>query len=253
MSLIVSGHEYVALPRPEQTWLIEPLVPAGGSCLFYGPPKVGKSVAALQLASAIQEGTDWLGYPARTKGPVAYIQLDNPRSLWATRLVKTGVQLPGVLNVLQTDKEILGTYPSFDILNPAHADLLTVALRELNPVAVIFDTLIKSHSAKENDPTEMTRVMAHLTSCVRPAALIIIAHSRKAGHDDTPSVIDDNRGASSIVGEMDAIISMKPNSISIVGRAIEDTTFSAWMQEDTMWHRGKGKVRNQTSPAQSQP
>ena len=245
MSVIVSGEDYVKLPRAVETWLIEPLVPAGGTCLIYGPPKAGKSVAALMMSQAIQNGADWLGYPVRQRGPVVYVQLDNPRSLWATRLIKTIQRFPEVGLPLCADKETLDTYPSFDILNQTHADLLTVALREItpSPVAVIIDTLIKSHSAKENDPTEMTRVMARLTSAVRPAALIIVAHSRKnPTHEYTPSVVDDNRGSNSVVGEMDAIISMTKSSMSIVGRAIEDTTFRTHLEEDVRLWRGAEKL-----------
>ena len=245
MNQIVSGTDYLTLPRPAQTWLIEPLIPAGGTALVYGPPKVGKSVAAMQMAAAVVTKSDWLGYPARTQGPVVYVQLDNPRSLWADRLKEASPRIPGLLDVMQTDRELLDTYPTFDILNTQHSDILTVALREVNPVLVVVDTLIKSHSAKENDPTEMTAVLARLTAAVRPAALLIVAHNKKPPTNDEwkPSVIHDNRGASSVVGEMDGIISVHKTSFSIVGRAIEDTDFTAWLEGEghhpIMWHRGK--------------
>src|SRR3990167_6684502 len=87
-SPIIPAADYLALPRNAENWLLRPLLPVGGSMILYGDPKVGKSYAALQLAVALTgDGPDeWLGFPTGQAGPVVYVHLDTPRSLWAERL-----------------------------------------------------------------------------------------------------------------------------------------------------------------------
>ena len=249
--LIVPGLDYITLPRAPETWLIEPLIPAGGSCLLYGDPKIGKSFAAIQLALAIQEGRDWLGFQTRTAGRVVYIQLDTPRSLWATRLEAIRVTHPEVDQLMCADRETLETFP-YDVLNPAHADLLTVALREIAPVAVIIDTIRESHSGDEDKSTTMRNVVSTLAAITQPAAMILVAHSRKAIGDNDPSLINDNRGSNYVTGRMDVIIRFSKSSAHIIGRAVEETTIRIHQEKNGLWSRNKidpmvGKV-----PAQSQ-
>jgi RecA-family ATPase len=229
---ILTGSAYMTLPAP-QTFLIEPLLPVGGSMILYGDPKVGKSFAALQLADALVSGADWLGFPIRTPGPVVYIQLDTPRSLWGERLKSLAASGLGMANIHQADRESFETFP-FNILLPEHASMLKESLSSIKPVAVIIDTLRECHSAQENESTEMQPVIAALEEAVRPAALILIAHSRKPsemGH----STINDIRGSNYIPGRMDAIVRFTPKKAYFEGRAIERTSLTLNRLENATW------------------
>lgn len=234
MPSIVTGSEYLTLPRAPETWLVEPLIPTEGACLLYGDAKVGKSFAAIQLALAIEQGTEWLGFPVRTKGRVVYVQLDTPRSLWATRLASIRVSEPAVDQLMCADRETLDTYP-FEILNPSHADLLTVALREINPVAVIIDTIREAHGGDENDSTTMRNVVSSLVAVTHPAALIVVAHSRKSIGDQGADLIGDNRGSNYVVGRMDAIIRFSRRTMHYTGRAIEEGTIRIHREDNGLW------------------
>src|SRR3990167_6601963 len=241
MNPIVCGADYLTLPRAPETWLVEPLVPTGGSCLVYGDAKVGKSFAAIQLALAIEQGSDWLGFPVRAAGKVVYVQLDTPRSLWATRLASIRVSHPEVDQLMCADRETLDTFP-FDILNPSHSDLLTVALREINPVAVVIDTIRESHSGDENDSTTMRNVVSSLVAATQPAALIVVAHSRKNVGDQTADLIADNRGSNYIVGRMDSIISFNRRTAHYTGRAIEEGTIRIHREDNGLWTPDEDKI-----------
>lgn len=233
---IVSGSEYLALPRAPETWLIEPLIPAGGSVLLYGDPKVGKSYAALQLALAIEGGTEWFGFPVRTNGKVVYVQLDTPRSLWAQRLETLKKDGLPVETLTFGDRETLDCFP-FDILNQEHYDLLRSELQQISPapVAVIIDTLRESHSGDEDKSTSMQPVIAALQSVVAPAALIVIAHSRKTIGDQAPDLINDNRGSSYVAGRMDCIIRFSRHTVYYTGRAVEEGSIRLERTENGLW------------------
>lgn len=238
---IVSGADYLNLPRAPETWLIEPVLPSGGSLLLYGDPKVGKSFAALQLAISLTgtgkpetpdpEPLDWLGFHIPEPKRVCYIQLDTPRSLWADRVAALRAAGMQTDSLFLADRETLGCWP-FDILNPQHEAILASSLAEVAPDVVIMDTLRECCvGSDENDSTAMQAVIAHLTAAVNPAALVIVAHSKKPNPDAPYSTINGNRGSSYVPGRMDAIAHFTHDGVSVVGRAIEEVKVGLEKQE----------------------
>src|SRR3990167_634042 len=252
MNPIVCGADYLPLPRAPETWLVEPLVPTGGACLVYGDAKVGKSFAAIQLALAIEQGSDWLGFPVRAAGKVVYVQLDTPRSLWATRLASIRVSHPEVDQLMCADRETLDTFP-FDILNPSHSDLLTVALREIQPVAVVIDTIRESHSGDENDSTTMRNVVSSLVAVTHPAALIVVAHSRKSIGDQGADLIGDNRGSNYVVGRMDSIIRFSRRTAHYTGRAIEEGSIRIHREDNGLWTPDNDEIESHIIAVMNEP
>ena len=234
MASIVSGSEYLALPRSPETWLIEGLLPVSGGLLLFGDPKVGKSFAALQLACSLVSGVPWLGFGVPKQTSVAYIQLDTPRGLWAERIQLLSEAGHPVESIHMADRETLGTFP-FDILNPVHFRLLNDSLSKLNPGAVILDTLRESHSGEENDSTEMQKVISHLDACVKPAALILISHARKSNPEHGYDLMNDNRGSNYIVGRMDAICRFSHSSMRCTSRTMEEHSIKLDRDDDGTW------------------
>jgi len=206
---------------------------------LYGDAKVGKSYAAIQLACALSQGGDWLGFPIRQTGPVVYIQLDTPRSLWASRLDALAEAGLPVHSLSFADRETLDLYP-FDILKTepvVHRDVLREAILSLPkpPSVVIIDTLREVHGGDENDSTAMQAVLANLVVATQPAALILISHSRKPNADMGPSTINDLRGSNYVVGRMDAICQFQKRSIAFTGRAIEHGVIKTERTEAGTW------------------
>lgn len=235
MDQILRGSDYLNLPRLPETFLVEPLLPVGGALTIYGDPKVGKSYAAIQLAAAIVGGHEWLGFPIRKRGSVAYIQLDTPRSLWADRLDQLAKGGVDVSAIHFGDRESLGTWP-FDILKPEHFTVLSAALTAMEPppVAVIIDTLKEAHQLDENDATESQKIIAALTAATQPAALILIHHGRKQGEIPDDLLVG-SRGSSYLMGKMDAIVKMNKKSIHYVGRAIEEGSVRLERLDNGFW------------------
>src|SRR5688572_32876186 len=113
MPAIVTGLEYLKLPRAKETWLVDPILPTSGALLLYGDPKVGKSFAALQLAAALASPSveESFGFPVKTHGPVVYVQLDTPRSLWAERLEEVRESGVNTDSIHFADRETLDCFP----------------------------------------------------------------------------------------------------------------------------------------------
>lgn len=229
------GRDYLDLPTEPETWLVKPLIPAGGSVVLYGEAKVGKSYAALQLAKAIQEGGEWLGFPVCKTGPVVYVQLDTPRSLWIARL--KDLKASGVKqidDIVFADRETLNTMP-FNILNPDHHHLLLTTVQQWQPVAVVIDTLREAHPSNENDSTDARNIVAALAAACFPAAMILITHEKKPNQEQGFSLISDIRGSNYIPGRMDAILRFTKSRLYYTGRSIEEGHVTLARQDNGFW------------------
>ncbi len=90
-----------ALMESRFRWLVEGLIPQGNWTYFVGPPGSGKSMLALQLVKALQEGERFLGLETK-KVNCLYIQSDASEGEWQeqVRLIApdssafTGYSLP---------------------------------------------------------------------------------------------------------------------------------------------------------------
>ena len=237
MPAILSGDDYRALPRSPETWIVEGLLPSGGSMLLFGDPKVGKSYAALQLACCLVRGVDWLGFRVPATCPTVYIQLDTSRTLWASRLDELAAEGHPIESIHFADRETLNTFP-FNILDPEHFKLLSLELQAISPGVVIVDTLRESHRGDENDSTDMQDVIAHLDAAVKPAALVLISHARKTSPETGYNLINDNRGSNYVVGRMDAIVRFSEKSMRVSSRTLEEHSINLVRHDDGTWMLG---------------
>lgn len=246
------GSAYRALPRTPETWIVENLIPASGLFNLFGPSKAGKSYGALQLAVDVSSGSpDWLTFPIHSHGPVLYVQLDTPRSLWGARLDTIATEL-GLddSNVYYADAN-MAPYP-FDILreetiltesgrivkHPCQ-DWLQRQVEKVHPVLVILDTLREFHRGDENDSGQMVNVMSALVHATTPAALCLISHSRKDNmsvpESERDNLLQDNRGSNYIAGRMDGIMKITPKRITYQSRTIDRHYLKCKRTQQGLW------------------
>jgi hypothetical protein len=91
----------------------------------------------------------------------------------------------------------------------------------------------------------MQTVIARLEATVKPAALVLVAHGRKANPETGPSLINDNRGSNYVVGKMDAIVHMSRTSMSVGGRAVDEQTIRLSRLDNGLWELAeRDKVKN---------
>jgi hypothetical protein len=155
---------------------------------------------------------------------VAYLQVDTPREEWASRIARLHLASAEAADRFWiADMWQVPEFP-FNILNPQGTELrwLKDGLAAIKPVMVIIDTLREIHGGDENDSTVMRNVIANLVAACRPAAIVLVSHSRKdsvmtsMGEDD---LMDQQRGSSYVSGRMDVIIKVTPKRLTFKGRA----------------------------------
>jgi AAA domain len=216
----VAGPGYVSLPRGGGAWVVEDLLPVSGLLNIFGQPKKGKSFLAMQIAEAIGNPNvgEVLGFPIRTHGPVAYLQIDTPRGLWAERIESLRYRGLGFEQVFFADTELV-PYP-FDVLKSGFGWLEeNLKLLDPMPVAIVVDTLREAHGGDENDSGHMRNVINLLVKACAPAAIVLLSHARKEWGEGG-DLMSDNRGSSYVAGRMDCVMKVSDNSLVYQGRTV---------------------------------
>lgn len=235
LSLPIAGPDYIKL-KNETSWVVEPLLPVGGSLNIFGKPKAGKSLATLQMASCISDATkhDFLGFPIKTHGRVLYVQLDTSRTIWTTDMENLMEEGYSIENILVIDKEIAPR--PFDARTNG-SEYLSKIISEFKPLVVVVDTIRKCHDAEENDSGAMKIVMEKLSiACSHSnAALIVVSHARK-GNPDYEDLMSDNRGSNYIAGEVDCVLKVTKKRFTYEGRTVEERRLDLTRTAKGFWN-----------------
>jgi hypothetical protein len=212
------------------------LLPIGGLLNIFGQPKKGKSYLALQMAQAIANPAiaDVLGFPIRTHGPVAYLQIDTPRGLWAERVEALGAAGLSFDGVYFADSELV-PYP-FNILGEGFGWLQqNLKMIAPFPLTIVVDTIREAHAGDENDSGHMRNVVNLLVEAVRPASIILLSHARKEWGEGTGDLMSDNRGSSYVAGRMDCVLKVNENSVQFQGRTVGEARIQIKRSDDGLF------------------
>lgn len=240
-----SATEYADLPDDKISWLIQDLLPASGSAMIYGPPKSRKTMAAQQMAYAIANPNihDWLSFPVLAHGPVLYLQLDTARVIWKERirLYRDTNKAPkeATDNLFIADKQSL-PFP-FEIRNAQHQQGLRDLCARIKPLVVFVDVLRKASMAEESTSEGMIEVCNLLEQAVKPAAVVYISHAKKPqsknnavdNSDGDATLGHDNRGSSSLPGNVDGIIKITKKTFSYLSRTLDQNRLKLHWSPET--------------------
>jgi len=86
---IIPGEALADEPPEEVPFVVEPLIPAGGTTALVGPPGIGKTGLDLALGNAMALGEKFLGLPTQ-RGRALFISLDMNKAVCKIRLDRTG-------------------------------------------------------------------------------------------------------------------------------------------------------------------
>jgi RecA-family ATPase len=211
--------EYETLEGSNMVWIWKGILPISGSILLYGNPKVGKSKLVLSLAEAISDTEigQYLGLAIENHGPILYVQLDTPRSLWQSGYCSFIKSPTARKNIYISDREMPSLPSQFDIREPEHQRWLRGEVEAAQPIAVIVDTLRRMHRGNENESDVMSNVLNGFIEATQPAALIFLTHKKKAQMGDIGQ--GTSRGSSALSGAVDALVNMTKKALYIEARS----------------------------------
>lgn len=155
----------------EESFLIEPIIPASGITLLHGSTDAGKSTLLLTLQDHISQGKDFFGMKT-TQARVLYINLDMPQRLFIARVNKAEPTLQGL---------VLPFVDAFNVLGEGFKNTLTYS--ELKAAAtgvdlLIFDTL--TDVVAGNDDETCLNAYHEFRRWFPDKAILFSHHDRKA-------------------------------------------------------------------------
>jgi hypothetical protein len=182
--------ELLSRSFPDQEWIVKDLIHRGDQVVLAGPPKIGKSMLATQLAAQVAFGAGSFidEQFAITSGgrKVLFFSLEMNEPMLAERLGKAyskeedrviDAKLAFIFRV--RDPNSYDELSSFDVIDfetfsesrakkagRAHLSDEGVVIQQIieveKPDLVIFDTLIRIHSLDENNNVAMSQLLKHV-------------------------------------------------------------------------------------------
>jgi hypothetical protein len=244
---VLSIKQIMEADFPPIQWVIDKLL-APGLTLLAGPPKVGKSWLALQIAKAVGSGEQILGRNTQ-QGPCLYLALeDSPRRI-RTRIDMQGWNKDTPVNIVPIG--MLDIHYS-ERWYKDFADGLGSDIQKNKYKVVIIDTLSRLTNMDQNRVEDVTmnlspiQKIAHDENC----SIILIDHHKKAS-DFEKNVISDILGSVGKGAVADTILGLYRNNsrktaeLMITGRDIEDNVFPIKFDSKTgLWEINLDKIED---------
>lgn len=175
------------IAKPKIEWIVEGIIPRDSVTLIAGEPGSYKSWLALSLLRAVSTGARFLDRECKAVD-VLYLDRENPLAVIRDRLAILGIESLG-------NAKIWGNW--LRDAPPTIGDVRLVQIaRERRPL-LVFDSLIRFHSADENSATEMAPVMGDLRALANAGATVVALHHRAKNETSR------YRGSSDIAGGVD--------------------------------------------------
>lgn len=191
---------------PLEPSLIDGVLRQGHKMLVAGPSKAGKSYALIELAIAIAEGWDWLGFRC-AKGRVMYINLELAQASCLHRFAdvyKALGRTPRSLHNLDI-WNLRGRAVPMDKLAPK---LIRRAQKE-NYIAVIIDPIYKVITGDENSADQMAAFCNQFDKiCNELKSAVIYCHHHSKGMQSNKRSMDRASGSGVFARDPDAMLDM---------------------------------------------
>ncbi|NGM45163.1 AAA family ATPase [Rhodobacter sp. SGA-6-6] len=211
-------------------YLVKGVLDRRAVSVIYGPPNVGKSFLALDLALHLSAGADrWFGHRlAKEAGPALYIAAEGDDG-FAARVHAARAVHPDLVNrAMQAGMQVLPLAVSLCDEDEVEAVIAMVGeIMDRPPSLIVVDTLNKSlgPGRDENSGSDMAAFAAACRKLQRAigAHVMVIHHS---GKDASRGM----RGHSSLLGDVDTAISIfqpddgKGLTCMKMGKQRDDTT-----------------------------
>jgi len=239
----ISADEILSQEWPEPEWAVPGILPVGLGILA-GPPKVGKSWLALQIAQAVAAGGRALDEKVE-RGPVLYLALEDPE-----RRLKERMQMQGWQKGLLADFMSIGKFAdNIGDLRNGGVGTLSNWIEEDNYRLVVIDTLSRAIQGDQGDVREMTNWLTPLQELAHSqnTAIVLVDHHRKVSGFDA-NAVGDILGSTAKGAMADTILSMYREQgksgakLIVIGREIEETKLKIRFDRQTGCWQNEGDI-----------
>jgi hypothetical protein len=188
---VVKGLALSELPRPE--WLVEGLLPTQSVTMSYGPPKSGKSFAAIDLAACVATGRPWMGQ-ATKQAPVLYVAGEGQSGIIIRQ------EAWSIYHGATVELDAIHWYPAaVNLFSPEHGSALAALAGEIGAGLVIIDTLARCAVGAEESSAKDMGIIVSVLDQIRDACGGCVHVLHHSGKDKDKGA----RGSTALVGAVD--------------------------------------------------
>jgi hypothetical protein len=227
---LVDDDDIDSLPDPVP--LVEGWLSLDSLACLYGPPGLGKSFIAVDLAYRLRFGDAWFD-GATTAGTVLYVSAEGRAGLKQRRAA--WLEGYGRGRPLPTDRRVVWHPDTINMLSATTVDALATVAAELRPVLIVLDTMARTSPGGDEGGESTSSYVAGMDRLrTATGACVMVVHH--TGKDTTRGA----RGHSSLEGAMDTMLEVDGS------RTTGQLTLKATKQKDMPTGREINLVRSTT-------
>ena len=211
----LSMADLLAEPAEAEPWLVDKLLPEGGTSLVASKPGTGKSTLARDLALAVAQGRPWLGRMVK-QGPALILALEEHKRQVTNHLTKMGAKAADPVHVWLDP-----------VANPIEA--LRAEAEEIRPALIVIDPLARFVNVQDmNDYSQVSRALDPLIRLAHETgAHVMLIHHAKKGELNEDSYLGSTALSASVdtVLHLDLELPSRARTLSAIKQRSMDADF----------------------------
>lgn len=227
-----TARELVTADLPPMEYIVDVII-AKGLVVLTAKSKIGKSWLALQLAVAVANGSDFLGFNT-TQGDVLYIDLENTEALTQSRLTT-------LLNGMEPPDNLVIVNDYSTMRDSFLADITEYLEMHRKVSLVIVDVFQKIKKPKRVNESDYDDIYENFTPLKELAdkyniSLMLVMHNRK--NEDPTDPFSNALGSSAIMGASDQMLVIQKKerkdvdaTLSVTGRTVRSGEYAIRFNE----------------------
>lgn len=211
-----AASDFVGREIPEPPFLVDPIMPLGGTFLLYGREGAGKTQLVMTLIRDLLNESPFLErYRTMQSARAAYLSFDMPEQMVQDRVerVLPDIAEPERFSLVVQDGPI-------DITRVGQDEGWVQELRSFDPHIILIDTLRKIHFGDENQSHTVAEVLHHLRRVFGVRAGIGLVHHEVKDSFFTKDRADQDRQRGSVGWTADLDLGLR---VKKVQKQIGDT------------------------------
>ena len=234
----------ISLTIPDVEWVLEGLHVENSLMLLTGPPNVGKSLMALNMAIKAARGESWLNWKFNRPYRVGFFSFEMGQAQLAPALAK---MLEGATDTEEVQERMMAFPLGYPIDLSATVDQVRFrnTIKKYNIECLIIDSL-STASAESLQDEQVKSIMGLFARLQDEFKLftVMLHHDRKtAAGDKKKSGLDEVYGSTFIAANASTIASLLAKSMDVVELSFPKVRMAAnpgsslWKRDSNLWYR----------------
>lgn len=221
----ISLDELMQTNFPENSWLIEKLIPHEGITIISGAPASFKTWLILQMALNISSGEKFINQFESKRGGILIVDEESHPREMKKRMQILGAKRGLPIHILPRT--------GFIVTDEKQREKILDICEKYDLDTIFFDSLVRIHKAEENDASQMSEVFRSIMSlCDEGKTIVLTHHERKEGFMKS-SAANRLRGSSDILAAVDCHISVSRDSEDKTRLIVEQSKLRCDKELDT--------------------